>query len=1094
MLKALAINIDSHTVKLITLMQCPASRLNMLTLTLCLMVSTLSLYILDYFRQRVYHPHQKLFGATRPKEKYPRLSSSLSTLKPSYDIVIIGSGYSSGVAASRFARAGRSVCVLERGFERWPGQYPHTAANATKEYGVSGHVAGRSVRVGKNAGLYQTFKGEGQDVFLGCGLGGTSLINAGVWLRADAKVLEGPEWPTEIRQGELEAYYERAEQMFQPTSFPSTHQTPAKFDALELQARNLGLQGLFYRPPLTTFFGEGMNTAGVHMKASIGSGNECTGTNDGSKNSVLVTYLADAWARGAELFCGVDVQYIKKRKQEGGYVVFFETRSASGTKKLAWVIAVSTAFSSFHSLHLYDSRLTSKQRELVILGAGAIGTPSILLRSRLHGLSASPLLGQRISGNGDRLTFAYNCSRELNSIGREHSSVCGPTITGCIDLRSSTFIADNVRNGFVIQDGAIPEVLAPVIQMLLETHTVGPPSRLHNTRRGTLARIKSWLFGPYTNKGSVRRTMVFLTMSHDEDNATMTLENGDVVLRWEGASEMRTAQVDSMLRKMVNSLGGILVKSPLMTVHPLGGAVMSSDETGLGGVVNHRGELFAGCGGEMHEGMFCVDGSIVPTSLGKFPSRNPSQEEVVLITSQGVNPCATITALAERTCDLIIQEHGWSVDEDMNGELDLFGDPPYSRHSGKEVRLDDSASGDMSQGVQFDETMHGHIHIGSDIAEFTTAENVVKTASSSARLTLTVDARHTDGYWYAGSTAGTFSCSVLSPDPFIITSGSVDFFSVDEDVADAKQLAYRLELLSTTGSTYTFHGFKQIDPSITLSVGRTWCATTTLYTTITASDGSLTGRGILHLSFRAFTAEILSLKALNTTDTHLDRIRCISNFLSFFAYNLTSYFLSPFRPLQQATSSSDTSGYYNKPTPTTIDLTASDGLHFPLKMWHPPPTVIQKATPIIFLPGASVNVQIFSLPTIPTNTIDYFTRLGYTCFVPILRFGSGENARYGYTAFDARLDVAAAVQHVFATQVRKPYIIAHCLGSIALGTGLLNGDVEAKFIAGVTCSQVFTHIDFSTDNRFKATRPWLISVYKVRSHLSYHPILTIITR
>ena len=47
--------------------------------------------------------------------------------------------------------------------------------------------------------MYQTYKGKGQDVFTGSGLGGSSLINAGVFLRADRRILEGPEWPVEIR-------------------------------------------------------------------------------------------------------------------------------------------------------------------------------------------------------------------------------------------------------------------------------------------------------------------------------------------------------------------------------------------------------------------------------------------------------------------------------------------------------------------------------------------------------------------------------------------------------------------------------------------------------------------------------------------------------------------------------------------------------------------------------------------------------------------------------------------------------------------------------------------------------------------------------
>jgi len=75
--------------------------------------------------------------------------------------------------------------------------------------------------------------------------------------------------------------------------------------------------------------------------------------------------------------------------------------------------------------------------------------------------------------------------------------------------------------------------------------------------------------------------------------------------------------------------------------------------------------------------------------------------------------------------------------------------------------------------------------------------------------------------------------------------------------------------------------------------------------------------------------------------------------------------------------------------------------------------------PLVFMPGAAVDDQIFSLSTIPTNTIDYFTGLGYTCYVPTLRFGAGENARWGHTAYDARLDVRAAVKYVYEKEGTK---------------------------------------------------------------------------
>lgn len=135
----------------------------------------------------------------------PRISRDPTLIRSEYDVVIIGSGYGGGVAASRFSRAGKSVCVLEKGAEVWAGQFPHTLKAALRESRVEDMRSGRHRTSGKPSALYQTHKGEGQDVFSGCGLGGTSLINAGVFLRADTRVLEGSEWPIEIRQntGEL---------------------------------------------------------------------------------------------------------------------------------------------------------------------------------------------------------------------------------------------------------------------------------------------------------------------------------------------------------------------------------------------------------------------------------------------------------------------------------------------------------------------------------------------------------------------------------------------------------------------------------------------------------------------------------------------------------------------------------------------------------------------------------------------------------------------------------------------------------------------------------------------------------------------------
>ena len=148
---------------------------------------------------------------------------------------------------------------------------------------------------------------------------------------------------------------------------------------------------------------------------------------------------------------------------------------------------------------------------------------------------------------------------------------------------------------------------------------------------------------------------------------------------WKGVgSQPIFARVSGLLERATAGLGGTYVRNPiwtklfghdLVTVHPLGGCPMGEDAAS--GVVDHKGRVFAGTAGEeVHDGLYVMDGSIIPRSLG-------------------VNPLFTISAVAERACALMAQDRGWTL------PYDLPSRPPQPPRPAART------------GVRFTETMRG---------------------------------------------------------------------------------------------------------------------------------------------------------------------------------------------------------------------------------------------------------------------------------------------------------------------------------------------------------------------------------------------------
>lgn len=107
--------------------------------------------------------------------QHPRISKPVELMRNTYDCVVIGSGYGGAIAASRMARAGQGVCVLELGKERWPGEYPTGVREAFNELHCSGQFSpggfceGLNVNSGNETGLYHLVFGRGQNAVVANG-------------------------------------------------------------------------------------------------------------------------------------------------------------------------------------------------------------------------------------------------------------------------------------------------------------------------------------------------------------------------------------------------------------------------------------------------------------------------------------------------------------------------------------------------------------------------------------------------------------------------------------------------------------------------------------------------------------------------------------------------------------------------------------------------------------------------------------------------------------------------------------------------------------------------------------------------------------
>ena len=799
-----------------------------------------------------------------------RIASPIEQLKNHYTVVVVGSGYGGGIAASRMARAVApdnreiTVCVLERGKEFLPGdfdkddkiinpgQYPDTEFEAMREV----QIDLPQFHSGSRTGLFDLRMNKEINVFLGCGLGGTSLVNANVCMEAEDSVFKAPEWPAEIRseQGlkELRAGYALAREMLRPSEYeyktePDKFPPIAKLRALEKSAAHLGAE--FYPLPINVNFEKltrDTNHVGVEQHPCVGCGDCMTGCNYRAKNTVLMNYLPDAKNNGADIFTEVSVRYIERKESR-------------------WLI-------HYQLLHTgrenFDAPTMFVSADIVVLSAGTLGSTEILLRSKHNGLSLSGRVGENFSGNGDVLAFGYNCDEEINGVGFGHRlpdarQKVGPCITGIIDMRGQPQLSDSI----VLEEGSIAGAFAAFLPKLFTTAATllgkdtdeGLEDRAQELKR----KLESLTFGPY--RGAVRNTQTMLAMSHDDATGRLFLKDNRLRISWPDiGAQPNFARVNEKIKQATAALGGTYLKNPLsnqlmgqdlITVHPLGGCIMAaSAETG---VVNHNGQVFAGAHGtDVYDSLYVSDGSVIPRALG-------------------VNPLLTISAVAERCCALMAKERGWEIEYKLTP---------------REL----SKSAPLKLGIRFSESMRGYFSTGVTINSeeaFQQGSDQGRKEGSPFQFVLTIISddleRTISDVNYASPIIGTVTAPALSSEPLTVTHGAFNYFLEDSGEpkslgllsrllrllgltgskasAENKRMQYKMRLTSGDGKSYYFHGFKVIhnDPGPDC-----WSDATTLYITIYKGEnmqGTVIGKGILSIPLASFMRQMTTMQVTNAS-------------------------------------------------------------------------------------------------------------------------------------------------------------------------------------------------------------------------------------
>jgi choline dehydrogenase-like flavoprotein len=508
------------------------------------------------------------------------------------DVVVIGTGAGGAVAAARLAEAGFEVVILEEGAWYGPSDFTETEAPLAERLYADG-----AMRATDDLAV---------QLLQGRAVGGSTTINWMIMLRTPGFVLD--EWRREhgladLDAASLDAAFTRVEQDVHARPVPDDAHSPNNRVILD------GAHALGWRA----------SSAVINADGCVRSGFCGIGCRYEAKRGTLVTYVPRALAAGATLHADALAERIEVRERDGG--------QGRAPLKRVHARVRDAATGASHALTI--------DAPLVIVAAGAVGSPALLQRSgmggdavgrwlRLHpttatigvfdheivgsaGIPLSTMCDEHIRWNGSDYGFWLECPPFLPGLGAVAAPGFGRAHAACM---------------------AQFRHLGSVIAL---------------TRDGADTQASS---GEVTVARDGRVSITYALTKADAQRVSASIEAAARLQLAAGAREVRTLHTEPVVVRSERELSRI--RDASVAANRVG--LFSAHVNGTCRMGGDRRRAATSPEGERHgaRGVYVCDGSLLPTALG-------------------VNPQETIMALATVLSERLVARYGPLVT--THGEL-----------------------------------------------------------------------------------------------------------------------------------------------------------------------------------------------------------------------------------------------------------------------------------------------------------------------------------------------------------------------------------------------------------------------------------------